>query len=954
MVGTRLAHYEIEAILGRGGMGTVYRARDTQLDRVVAIKVLADSTGDGGGQLLREARAASGLSHSGIVTVHSIEQRADTNFIVMEFVEGRPLADAIPPGGLPIATAVDYAVQIAAALAAAHRAGVVHRDIKPANVMIASSGQVKVLDFGVARRVRIDPEEATRAATFHGTIAPPGSIVGTVGYMAPEQIAGERAYASSDVFAFGVLLYQMCTGSRPFAGDTMWSVMDATVHREPRAITALRPDAPPALANIVERCLAKNPAARYQSGEDVLAALLDFQKSRAPGSGVRSRRLSAIAVAAAILLASAGVGAILWARAREQRLTSTRSAPAKIARLVNSGDAVGAYRLATQELARNPGDPDLQAALGAVARPMQIVTDPVGAEVAFRAYDGTDAGWISLGRTPLPETARVPFNQLRWRITKDGYTPLEASPNEGILRFELVRLNSSPPGMMHVPAGTFDLESNNRSVAMREFWIDQYEVTNRQFKEFVDRGGYRQRQYWPHAIFDNDRELSWDEAMTRFRDTTGRPGPSTWELGTFPDGQEDYPVSGVSWYEAAAYASFARKSLPTAYHWYKASGAFGIFSEILPHSNFAGKGTARVGSYKGLGPYGTYDMAGNVKEWCWNEATPGKRYVLGGAYNDAAYQFRDQDARPAMERAAGFGFRCIKQDTPIDAKLLEPIVSFERDPATLKPVDDAVFAAYRRLYDYDPTPLEARVESEDASDPNWTTQRVSFRAAYQNERVPAVMFVPKSGHPPYQAVVYFPGSDAVRLRSSRSLYLLWVEFLVRSGRVVIFPIYQQTYERRTEARPTGQNALREIGIQRAQDLRRAVDYLQSRPDIDHEKIAGYGLSLGAQLMPVFLAVEPRLKTGVLLSGGFETWDIPPEMDPVNFASRVRQPVLMVNGREDFDLPYQTAQVPLFKMLGTPAADKRHVVLEGGHIPPQPQPVYREILDWLDKYLGPVR
>ena len=107
-------------------------------------------------------------------------------------------------------------------------------------------------------------------------------------------------------------------------------------------------------------------------------------------------------------------------------------------------------------------------------------------------------------------------------------------------------------------------------------------------------------------------------------------------------------------------------------------------------------------------------------------------------------------------------------------------------------------------------------------------------------------------------------------------------------------------------------------------------------------------------MPVFLAIEPRLKTGVLLSGGFETWNVPPEWDPVNFAPRVRQPVLMVNGREDFDLPYQSAQVPLFNMLGTPPADKRHVVLEGGHIPPQPQLVYKEILDWLDKYLGPVR
>ena len=149
------------------------------------------------------------------------------------------------------------------------------------------------------------------------------------------------------------------------------------------------------------------------------------------------------------------------------------------------------------------------------------------------------------------------------------------------------------------------------------------------------------------------------------------------------------------------------------------------------------------------------------------------------------------------------------------------------------------------------------------------------------------------------------------------------------------------------------NFLREISIQRGLDLRRTVDYLQTRPDIDGEKIGFYGLSLGAQLAPVYLAVEPRLKLGVLLSGGFETWSIPPETDPVNFAPRVSQPVVMVNGREDFDLPYETAQVPMFRMLGTKPADKQHVVLEGGHLPPRPQEVFKAILDWLDRYLGPV-
>lgn len=184
------------------------------------------------------------------------------------------------------------------------------------------------------------------------------------------------------------------------------------------------------------------------------------------------------------------------------------------------------------------------------------------------------------------------------------------------------------------------------------------------------------------------------------------------------------------------------------------------------------------------------------------------------------------------------------------------------------------------------------------------------------------------------------------------MFLQFSEFIARSGRVLVYPIYQETYERRVPG-PDGPSRTRQIYIERTQDLRRTIDYLETRPDLDRTRIAGYGLSLGAEIMPSCLAVEPRLRTGVLLAGGLEP-GFPPEVDPANFAPRVKQPVLMVNGREDFASPYATSQLPLFRLLGTPTSDKRHVVLEGGHIPPQPQLVYREILDWLDKYLGPVQ
>jgi dienelactone hydrolase len=484
-------------------------------------------------------------------------------------------------------------------------------------------------------------------------------------------------------------------------------------------------------------------------------------------------------------------------------------------------------------------------------------------------------------------------------------------------------------------------------------------VTNREFKAFVDAGGYSKREYWQQPFIRERREISWEDAVGRFRDTTGRPGPATWELGTYPEGKGDLPVDGVSWYEAAAYAEFAHKALPTVYHWYRAAGmgpGTEIFSDILRASNFGRKGPWPGGSAQGIGPYGTYDQAGNVKEWCFN-ATEGRRYILGGSWSEPNYMFRESDAQDPFDRAPGYGFRCARYVAPPAAVLTEAIPALSRDYTKETPVSDDVFRAYQSLYAYDRGTLDVRVESE-VDFPYWRRQKVSILAAYGNERVPIFLFLPKNAKPPYQTVVFFPSSYARLIRTTADMDVHNFDFVVRAGRAVIHPIYQDTYERSRETPSQlaglGPNQRRDLVIQWSKDLGRTLDYLETRPDIDRNKLVYYGVSLGAIDGIVLVAMEPRIRAAIFTSGGFRLAHAPPEVEPINFAPRVRIPVLLIAGRYDFAHPYETSQLPMFRLLGTPEQDKKHFVFEGGHAAPRNQSIIKETLDWLDRYLGPVQ
>ena len=393
---------------------------------------------------------------------------------------------------------------------------------------------------------------------------------------------------------------------------------------------------------------------------------------------------------------------------------------------------------------------------------------------------------------------------------------------------------------------------------------------------------------------------SFEDAVARFTDKTGRPGPASWELGTYRAGQADYPVAGVSWYEAAAYAEFAGKRLPTVFHWKQATGNFLFGQTVAAIANFNGRSSEPPTRLKDLGTYGTYGLAGNVKEWIWNE-TEGRRYVVGGAWNDPPYMALNREGAIARRSQRDHGFRCIRDTStlPPDASAAIAAGSGAR---TDKPVGDELYEAYRALYAYDQRPLDARMESTEDTE-QWRAEHVSIAAAYGQERVPVHILLPKNAVPPFQPIVWFPGGYAFGLfRFGTDIAdapgALQFRFIPLSGRALVFPIYQGTFQRFAGVgefpRDDQMNAYRDMVVQWSKDLGRTIDYLQTRSDMDTGKLGYYGLSAAASAALPIVAVEPRFKAVVLVSGGLVAARRPAEAEPLNFAPHIIAPTLMIS------------------------------------------------------------
>ncbi|MBI3981986.1 MAG: protein kinase [Gemmatimonadetes bacterium] len=681
----RLAHalsdrYSIERELGSGGMATVYLAKDLKHNRNVALKVLRPELAAalGSERFLREIQIAAQIEHPHVLMLIDSGDAGGILYYVMPFVSGESLRDRlVREGKLPIADTIRLLRDVADGLAEAHRCGLVHRDVKPDNVMISGKHAV-VTDFGVAK--------AVTSATGAQSLTTAGVALGTPSYMSPEQVAADPLIDHrTDIYSFGVMAYELLAGRPPFTGVTTQEVLGAHLAEPPPPVTVHRSETPPPLADLVMRCLEKRMADRWGSMDDVLQRL---EALATPSGGVPSMRLAARLPASprarrfftrrAIVLAPLILVGVAVLVVQQRRTATARALARELRPVAEAGrlDEVYAMLHAARGALEAAG---LAEIASLVAGALRVVTEPPGAALSLARVSPAVAepDPERVGRTPARDV-RIVAGSYVAALELAGFEPLTFTVTVGVgdtvaLHRTLVATSWDAAGMVFIEPGRVvgPVAASFTGTEIPAFLIDQHEVTNEAFAAFVSDGAYRNGDLWPDSLRLAGRLLPWNAGVQALVDRTGLPGPRNWTGGTYPEGLARHPVTGISWYEAAAYARWVKRELPTVAQWWRA--ALGDVDQPYPwgsdhltiddRSNFSMTATWPVGGRaSGASPYGVFDMAGNVREWL--AAGPGEpRYpAIGGSWQDPTYMFYT----PNIERFApdfaseAIGFRLVK------------------------------------------------------------------------------------------------------------------------------------------------------------------------------------------------------------------------------------------------------------------------------------------------------
>jgi dienelactone hydrolase len=611
-------------------------------------------------------------------------------------------------------------------------------------------------------------------------------------------------------------------------------------------------------------------------------------------------------------------------------------------------------------------NPVVQSYYDKVTEPVSITTVPEGVAVSFKYVRDSLDNWVDLGKSPL-NAIRVPNSYLEYRFNYQGMEQTEVVHTyylkNGLNHFILPTSDSIPedhvlflggakplsyPGIDHLPA-----------VNIAPYSISKFEVTNQEYKAFVDAGGYENPEYWNFPYEMNGDVLTFENTVPKFVDRYGKVGPANWSYGNYPDGQGSFPVTGICWFEAMAFAKFSGLSLPNLYQWANAA-TLSSATSFVPSSNFSKNQLVAIGSLDSQNRNDLYDIAGNAREWIINsiDETNSKKGILGGGFNDDAYYFNDYYGQSALDRSISNGMRL--------AKNLESTATYDTDPTAVvsiakrdflneEKVSDDVFQIFKEQFDYPKKPLNASTSLSESTSGSFRAERFEVSSPYEQDGVlPGYIFYDSEHPKPLKPIIYFPGSNAIHLTNidfAIKRYLKRFDYLMSEGYAVVLPIYLSTYEREDELKsdyPNDSDSYKEHVIKWGKDYRRAIDYIVSREDLDASNLTYFGVSWGGAMANTLLAIDDRVKSATLYVAGLCFQRSKKEVESYHYTSRITMPVLMLNGEFDQFFPLETSQIPMFKLLATPDEDKEHYVSETGHFVPRDVLIAKH-LEWLKKY-----
>ena len=987
-------------------MGVVYKAEDTRLKREVAIKFLPHSFNvslKDIEKLKTEAQIAAGLNHPNVATVYAIEEFGDDTFIVMEYVKGKELKDLFKNSSekkIKLSDILDFAIQITEGINAAHKKGIIHRDIKSSNIMLSEDGRIRVMDFGLAH-IHGDP-----------MLTKKGSTPGTTAYMSPEQLRGEEVDFRSDIWSLGIVLFEMLTGQPPFQGNFDQAIIYSILHEKPKSIKKINPEITEELEQVVLACLEKDRKKRIQSAEDLLAQLKALQNQTSVSS-IRKFSPARLKISRAGLVVSTiitGVLIILAAFLPIKKIFNPENLPelrAQLQDLVDKENYYEAHLLAQEHKTLLESDSVFKQLSLIIYETLSVSSDPPGANVYLLKYNPVqrDTSLIGklIGKTPINdfqiirgdylitleksnEPMKLSKNEYQAPFKGLEYVPLQriASsypimkefpvPVRGIhIDVKLIDTDILPRNMIFVPGGMHKLVSRSiplaKPLSLDYFFIDKYEVSNSDYKEFISAGGYKRKEYWKHKFKKDGKDISWEEAMKFFIDRSNLPGPRSWVNQEYPEGKGNYPVTYITWYEAAAYAEFLGKSLPTIYQWEKAArngvpnyhttsmpwGLIYSLTDISGRTNFNSNGTEPVDRYEfGISYYGGYNFAGNVEEWCWNRSTDGFIYA-DGSFEDSNYVFGAFNSFDGLYSSPALGFRCVKNISSSNSDQHKLVVDLNVQIPVYQPATDSKFESILKLYNYEKRQLNPEIILAEENE-YWIKEKVAFDSPF-GDRITGYLFLPKNAEKPYQCILWNPHGGVYQLGfaadwAAEILYSKNIKY----GRAVFVIVPKGSPERKFdygEDYPDISRILfRDRVIRWVSENRIGMDYLSTRNDIDVNKVAYITTANNVEGL-IVPGVDHRFKCVILIANSLNYDDkekYAAEINPTNFLPRFKAPTYMINGKYAESDNFYLTVLPTFNLLPEP---KRIEAVNSSHVPPS---AFRVPLinKWLDESLGKVK